>query len=98
MPAYVIVDITVHDPARYEEYKKLAAPTVTTYGGKYIVRGSPLHVLEGDWLPKRLVILEFESIEQAKKWWGSPEYREVKKIRHETSTTNMIVVDGLKVP
>ncbi|MDI6766116.1 MAG: DUF1330 domain-containing protein [Bacteroidota bacterium] len=95
MPAYVIVDIVVNDPVRYEEYKSLAAPTVAAYGGKYVVRGSPVHVLEGDWLPKRLVILEFESIEQAKKWWASPEYRDAKKIRHETAATNMIVVEGI---
>lgn len=94
MPAYVIVDITVSDSARYEEYKKLAEPTVAAYGGRYIVRGRPVHVLEGDWLPKRLVILEFETIDQAKQWWASPEYHDVKKIRHETADTNMIVVEG----
>ncbi len=95
MSAYVIVDITVNDSVRYEEYKKLAASTVAAYGGKYIVRGSPVHVLEGDWLPKRFVILEFKSVEQAKKWWESPEYNDAKEIRHETAITNMIVVEGL---
>ena len=67
MTAYVIFDINVHDPIRYEEYKKLAFPTVGLYGGRYIARGGRTETLEGDWSPSRLVILLFESIEQAKK-------------------------------
>ena len=74
MPAYVIVDINVTDPAGYEEYKRLAAPTVTAYGGKYIARGGRTETLEGSWIPNRLVILEFESIDRARQWLHSPEY------------------------
>lgn len=95
MPAFVIVDIDVHDPVRYEEYKKLAAPTVTAYGGKYIVRGGKAETLEGDWSPKRLVVLEFPSVEQAKAWLNSPEYSPVRKIRHATATSQMVVVEGV---
>ncbi len=61
MPAYIIVEIEILDPAGYEEYKKLAGATVEKYGGKYIVRGGKTEVLEGDWQPKRIVVLEFES-------------------------------------
>jgi len=93
MPAYIIVDITVTDSVGYEEYKKLAAPTVTLYGGKYIVRGSPIEVLEGDWSPKRLVILEFENVAQAKKWWSSPEYSKAKNLRHAAAKSKMIAVE-----
>jgi uncharacterized protein (DUF1330 family) len=60
MPAFVIVDIDVHDPVRYEEYKKLAAPTVTAYGGKYIVRGGTAETLEGDWSPNAWSCLNFQ--------------------------------------
>lgn len=95
MPAYVIVEIDVHDPVRYEEYKQLAAPTVAAYGGKYIVRGGKVETLEGDWSPKRLVVLEFPSVDQAKAWLNSPEYRDARKIRHATATTQMIVVEGV---
>lgn len=95
MPAFVLVDINVHDPVRYEEYKKLAAPTVALYGGKYIVRGGKVETLEGKWSPTRLVILEFPSVDQAKAWLNSPEYSPIRKIRHETATSEMIIVEGV---
>ena len=95
MAAYVIVDIDIHDPVRYEEYKKLAAPTVTAKGGKYIARGGNTEVLEGTWQPKRLVILEFPTAAQAKEWLHCEEYSAARAIRHAAATTNMIVVDGV---
>ena len=98
MPAYVIVDINVHDPVGYEEYKKQASDTVFKYGGKYIVRGGKCEVLEGDWRPNRIVVLEFPSIEQAKAWLNGEHYREPRKLRHKTAKTNMIVVEGLDKP
>jgi uncharacterized protein (DUF1330 family) len=95
MTAYVIVDIDVHDPIRYEDYKSLAAPTVELYGGKYIARGGRTETLEGDWSPTRLVILQFENSEQAKKWLNSQEYREARALRHQTASSQMIVIDGV---
>ena len=95
MPAYVIVDIAITDPVGYEEYRKLAAPTVFAYGGKYIARGGRTEVLEGNWEPNRLVILEFDSMDLAKAWLNSPEYSEPRKLRHKTAMTNMIVVEGI---
>ena len=95
MAAYVIVDIDVTDPAGYEEYKLLAPPTVEAHGGRYIARGGRAEKLEGDWEPKRLVILEFPSLERAKQWLDSTEYREVKKLRHAHARSNMVVVEGL---
>ena len=94
MSAYVIVEIHIFDPAGYEEYKKLASATVEKYGGKYIVRGGRTEVLEGDWNPKRIVVLEFESMQRAKDWLYYAEYREPRKMRHRTAKTNMIVVEG----
>jgi len=98
MPAYVIVDISVQDPVGYEEYKKQASDTVFKYGGKYIVRGGKTEVLEGDWQPNRVVILEFPSVENAKGWLNGEHYREPRKLRHKTAKTNMIVVEGLDKP
>ena len=95
MTAYVIVDINVTDPVRYEEYKTLAAPTVELYGGKYIARGGKTETLEGDWSPTRLVILQFENMEQAKAWHDSIEYRGPKRLRHETAISKMVVIDGV---
>ena len=95
MSAYVIVEVIVNNPERYEEYKKLAPPSIAAYGGKYIARGGKPEKLEGDWQPTRIVILEFESHEKAKQWLNSEEYREAKALRHKYATSNMIVVEGV---
>ena len=95
MAAYVILDITVNDPAKYEDYKKLAPPAIEAYGGKYLVRGGSMEILEGDWKPNRVVILEFQSIEMAKNWINSPEYSDARALRYQTATSHAIVVDGL---
>jgi uncharacterized protein (DUF1330 family) len=95
MAAYIIVEIEVTDPVGYEEYKNLAGATVEKYGGKYIVRGGKTEVLEGDWNPKRIVVLEFPTMERAKEWLNSPVYREPRKMRHRTAKTNMLVVEGV---
>ncbi len=95
MTAYIILDIEVTDPVRYAEYKDLATPTVAQYGGKYIVRGGKAENLEGDWTPSRIVVLEFESVEQATKWLNSSEYRPALELRHQTAVTRSIIVEGL---
>ena len=95
MTAYVILDVEVTDPTRYAEYRDLATPTVVKYGGKYIARGGKVENLEGDWSPSRVVIIQFESIEQARNWMNSPEYSPAKEIRHQASSTRSIVVEGL---
>jgi uncharacterized protein (DUF1330 family) len=95
MCAYVIVEIDIVDPAGYEEYKKLASATVEKYGGKYIIRGGAVETLEGDWDPKRIVVLQFDSIQRAKEWLNSEEYREPRKMRHRTARTRMVVVEGV---
>jgi uncharacterized protein (DUF1330 family) len=92
--AYVIVEIEVTDPVGYEEYKQQAAATVHKYGGKYIVRGGKTEVLEGGWKPKRIVVLEFPTIERAKEWLNCPEYAEPRNLRHKTAKTNMLVIEG----
>lgn len=95
MTAYVIVDIEVTDPEGYKEYAKMAPEAVNLYGGKYIARGGQNETLEGDWQAKRLVILEFPSVEQAKSWLNSPEYAPARKLRHQYARSNMVVVEGL---
>lgn len=95
MSAYVIVEIEVQDAQRYETYKQLAPPAIAAHGGRYLARGGAVETLEGGWAPKRLVILEFPSIEKAKAWWHSPEYAEAKALRHATSRSRMVVIDGL---
>ena len=95
MSAYIIVEIEVTDPVGYEEYKKLAGDTVEKYGGQYIVRGGKTEVLEGDWKPKRIVVLEFPTMARAKEWLNSEEYREPRKMRHRTARTHMLVIEGV---
>ena len=94
MTAYVIVDIDVHDPEGYEPYKKAAPAAVALYGGRYLARGGPTEVLEGDLRPGRIVILEFESMDRAKEWLHSPEYAPARAQRHKTADTTMLVVQG----
>lgn len=95
MAAYVIVEIDIVDPIGYEEYKKQAAAAVHKYGGKYLVRGGKTEVLEGNWKPKRIVVLEFESMQRAKEWLNCEEYRQPRKMRHRTAETKMILVEGV---
>jgi len=95
MPAYVIVNIMVRDPARYEEYKRLASPTVPAYGGRYVARGGPVEIREGAWSPARLVILEFPDLERARAWWSSPEYAPAKAVRQSCADTQLVITEGV---
>ena len=95
MSAYIIVEIEVTDPVGYEKYKNLAGATVEKYDGKYIVRGGKTEVLEGDWQPKRIVVLEFPTMKRAKEWLNCEEYREPRKMRHAAAKTNMLVIEGV---
>ena len=81
MPAYVIVETDIHDPEQYERYKAASPDAVQGGGGRFVVRGGELAVLEGDWSPRRVVILEFPDLEAAKAWYESESYQEVKKLR-----------------
>lgn len=94
MPAYVVVQIAVDDPVRYERYKTLAPPSIVAYGGRYVVRGGPSELLEGEWKPPRLVILEFPDAARARAWWASPEYAPAKAIRQACARTEMLLIEG----
>jgi uncharacterized protein (DUF1330 family) len=95
MSALIIVDIEVLDPVRYEDYKRLASASIAAHGGRYLVRGGKTEVLDGEWTPKRLVVLQFDTVEKAKAWRVSPEYAEAKKIRETCARANMVVVEGV---
>jgi uncharacterized protein (DUF1330 family) len=93
--AYVIVDVDVEDAAVYEDYRRQTPPTIEAFGGRFLARGGATEVLEGDWQPKRLVVIEFPSIDVAKQWLDSPAYAAIMGIRHRSARTNMIVVEGV---
>ena len=95
MPAYIIVEVDVKDQARYPEYRAMVPSSLEKYGGRFVVRGGASETLEGGWQPKRLVVIEFASVEQAKRWWDSPEYADAKRLRQEIADTRMVVVEGV---
>ena len=95
MSAYVVVQIEVTDPVKFEEYKKMVSPTVESYGGRYLVRGGITETLEGDWEPGRFVILEFPNSDKACAWWNSEEYQIPKGMRQSAARSSLIVAEGL---
>ena len=95
MAAYFIVNVDVKDAERYADYIRAAPASIAKYGGKYLVRGGTSQKMEGSYDPKRVVILEFESLERARQWWASEEYRAAKALRQATSVTDMILVQGV---
>ena len=94
MSAYIVVELDVKDPERYADYRTMVPASLEAYGGKYLVRGGAVENLEGDWEPSRFVVLAFDSVEQAKRWWDSDEYRQARNLRQATADTRMIVVEG----
>jgi len=96
MPAYVIVETDIHDPEQYERYKAASPGAVAAGGGRFVVRGGELAVLEGDWHPSRLVVLEFEDLEAARRWYASAEYQEAKQLRDGAARLNMVAVQGVE--
>ena len=94
MSAYLIVDIEVTDPEAYENYRSQVPPVVAKHGGKYLVRGGPFQILEGDWTLNRLVVLEFPTITAAKEFYDSEEYRPLKEIRTNATKSNLVLVEG----
>ena len=95
MPAFVIANVRIEDPVRYEDYKRMVPGTIAAFGGRFVARGGHVETLEGDWRPDRLVILEFPSVERARAWWNSPEYVEARALRQATSTGSLIIVEGV---
>lgn len=94
MPAYVIGNIEVTDPELYEDYKALVPASLEPYDGRFVVRGGELEPLEGDWLPKRFVVLEFPSLERARAWFDSADYQAAAAIRRRASRGTLLLVDG----
>jgi uncharacterized protein (DUF1330 family) len=94
MYAYVLLEIEVVDREAYTEYLKLAPATVKQYGGRYLIRGGAVTPVEGDWNPARLVLLEFPTVEQAKRWLNSAEYQKIAPIRQRATKSRAVIVEG----
>ena len=89
------METDVTDPERYERYKAAAGGAVAAAGGRYLVRGGELAVLEGDWQPSRLVVLEFEDLAAAKRWYQSETYQQAKRLREGAAHLRMVAVQGV---
>ena len=95
MAAYVVVELSVTDPQLFGEYAKGVPATIAAYGGRYLVRGGATQTIEGGWTPKRVVVLEFPSTAQARKWYDSPEYAPLLAMRLKSANTKAIFVEGV---
>jgi uncharacterized protein (DUF1330 family) len=92
--AYLVVDAKSTDPERMVEYRRLSSIAVDKFGGRFLVRGGAYEVLEGQWQPQRLVVIEFESRERAKAFYDSPEYVAARQARAGVSSFDMVLVEG----
>ena len=95
MAYYVILDVTIHDLPKYQQYMAQVKPVIEAAGGRYLVRGGMHTVLEGDWKPTRLVIFEFPSLAAAQSFYVSPAYEPLKAMRREASSANIVGVEGV---
>jgi uncharacterized protein (DUF1330 family) len=91
----VIIETDIHDPEQYERYKAASPAAVAGGGGRFLARGGELAVLEGDWDPARIVVLEFPDLETAKRWYESPGYQEAKRLRDGAAKLRMVAVEGI---
>ncbi|HYE87067.1 MAG TPA: DUF1330 domain-containing protein [Vicinamibacterales bacterium] len=96
MAAYLLIDIaSVHDPVAYADYRARVSAGLAAAGGRYIVRGGPVEVLEGTWQPGRVVVVRFESADAARRWWSSDAYAALRDLRQASTTTHMVLVEGV---
>jgi uncharacterized protein (DUF1330 family) len=95
MAAYLIANVEVTDPERYEEYRKVVPATIAKFGGRYLARGGAVEVLEGDIAPRRVVVLEFPDAAAIKRWYASPEYQHILELRHRASKGSLFIVEGV---
>ena len=95
MAAYVVGEIEVTDPKAYEEYRRQVDAVIAKYGGRFLARGGKLEILEGGGEAKRMVVLEFPSMEQLLKWYRSPEYAPLIKLRQKASRGKLIAIEGV---
>ncbi|ACR32332.1 DUF1330 domain-containing protein [Burkholderia glumae] len=95
MSAYVVVDVDVYDEARFAEYRKLGVPTIAAHGGRVLARSDEVVVLEGQWAPRRVVVLEFDDLDAARRWHGSEAYQRARQLRLEAADTHSIALASL---
>jgi uncharacterized protein (DUF1330 family) len=96
MAAYLVIDLDIHDAEGFDEYVRAVAGVLARYGGRYLVRRQAGEVLEGDWRPGRLTLIEFPSVARAREFYASPEFRAIVHLRHRAARTNLVLVEGVE--
>src|SRR5687768_13383187 len=94
MPAYVIIDSDVSDPARYAAYAAEGGRVLPGLGGRFLARGGKVEVLEGGWAPTRLVVIEFADVAAARAWYRSPQYQAARRMRAGAADFRAVIVEG----
>ncbi|MDE2717228.1 MAG: DUF1330 domain-containing protein [Chloroflexota bacterium] len=95
MAGYAIIHDEIQDQTLFAEFRRRVGATVEAHGGRYLVRGGAIEVMDDDWSPDRIVVIEFDSVEQARAWLASPEYSEIKQIRMKAASASVIIVEGV---
>ena len=98
MPAYLVADIDVTDPETYAEYRRTVGDSIAAFGGRFLARGGETVTLEGHWKPKRVVIVEFASMERLRAWYDSPESAPALALRKRASLSSLVMTEGLSGP
>jgi uncharacterized protein (DUF1330 family) len=95
MVVYLIVDVNVKDPLAYERYKAEVPALISKHGGKYLVRGGKVQILEGDWQPSRLVLLQFPDKESVEAFFSDPQYQPLRDLRQRVAKTDIVMAEGM---
>lgn len=98
MKGYLVADIEVTDPEGYAEYRKTVGESIAAFGGRFLTRGGATEVVEGQWNPKRLVIVEFPTMEQLRAWYASPAYAPALALRKRCAVSNLVMTEGISEP
>lgn len=98
MSVYLIVEIEVQNKELYSRYVEKVPETIDKYGGRYLIRGGEVTALSGNWNPERIILIEFETVEQLRKCFSSPEYLELAPLREQSTTSKSIIIDSYSPP
>lgn len=94
MATYIIFDVLIHDPDRYKDFMEQVKPVLTAAGGEYLARGTEHKVYEGDWRPRRIVLLKFPSRDAWESFYFGEVYQGLKSIRDECSSARLVSVES----
>ncbi len=94
-PAYIIIDVEIKDPAAFADYVTGHKASVEQYGGKFLVASDTFEIIEGNWMPNRLIIQQWPTVEAFKQWYHSEAYRPWRMLRHRVAITQVLLVEDL---